>query len=152
MKINDFAKNLFLLSKLCVLGLLTGTLGGLVGAAFSIFLSFVTNVRESFPWLILFLPLGGVVTVLLYRAFGMENHRGGNELILQLKSEAKIRAIATPLIFISTAITHFLEGSSGKEGAALQLGGAGSSAISDVLKLKGVCRTVGTQETVLCVN
>ena len=142
MKLIDFAKNLLLPLKLCALGAFAGILGGLVGTAFSYLLSFVTDLRESTPWLILFLPLGGVLTVLVYRYFKMDAHRGVNEIIPQLKSGSKIRAVAAPLIFVSTAITHLFGGSAGKEGAALQIGGAGGAAVSDVLKLKGRCRTV----------
>lgn len=142
MKLIDFAKKLLLPLKLCALGALAGILGGLVGTAFSYLLSFVTDLRESTPWLILFLPLGGVLTVLVYRYFKMDAHRGVNEIIPQLKSGSKIRAVAAPLIFVSTAITHLFGGSAGKEGAALQIGGAGGAAVSDVLKLKGRCRTV----------
>ncbi|MBQ4648974.1 MAG: chloride channel protein [Clostridia bacterium] len=142
MKLIDFAKKLLLPLKLCALGALAGILGGLVGTAFSYLLSFVTDLRESTPWLILFLPLGGVLTVLVYRYFKMDAHRGVNEIIPQLKSGSKIRAVAAPLIFVSTAITHLFGGSAGKEGAALQIGGAGGAAVSDVLRLKGRCRTV----------
>lgn len=142
MKLIDFAKKLLLPLKLCALGALAGILGGLVGTAFSYLLSFVTDLRESTPWLILLLPAGGVLTVLMYRYFKMDAHRGINEIIPQLKSGSKIRAVAAPLIFVSTAITHLFGGSAGKEGAALQIGGAGGAAVSDVLRLKDRCRTV----------
>ena len=135
-------KRLFSLLKLCALGLLTGILGGLAGGAFSFLLSTVTGFREACPWLILLLPVGGVVTVFLYRVFRMEEHCNTNEMILSLKNEHKIYPIAAPLIFISTGITHLLGGSAGREGAALQLGGAGASAVSDLLKLKGNRRRV----------
>lgn len=142
MKLIDFAKKLLLPLKLCALGALAGILGGLVGTAFSYLLSFVTDLRESTPWLILLLPAGGVLTVLAYRYFKMDAHRGINEIIPQLKNGSKIRAVAAPLIFVSTAITHLFGGSAGKEGAALQIGGAGGTAVSDVLRLKDRCRTV----------
>lgn len=142
MNFKGFTKKLLFVLKLCGFGLLTGVPGGLAGAAFSLLLSFVTNLREASPRIILLLPLGGLVTALLYRGFALEDHRGTNEIVQQLKSESKIRAVAAPLIFVSTAITHLLGGSAGREGAALQLGGAGSSAVSDVLKLKGTERTV----------
>ena len=142
MKFNDFTKKFLLFLKLCAFGLITGVSGGFVGAAFAALLSFVTKLRESAPWLILLLPLGGVITVFLYRISALEKHRGTNEIILNLRNGSKIRSVAAPLIFISTAITHLFGGSAGREGAALQLGGAGSSAISDLLKLKGTQRTV----------
>ncbi len=128
--------------KLCALGLLIGTLGGAVGAAFSHLLSFVTHTREASPWLILLLPVAGVVTVALYKLSRMSDYGGTNEIIRCLENKSPIRAIAAPLIFISTAITHLFGGSAGREGAAIQLGGAGASALSNAFRLKDSERTV----------
>lgn len=47
MKNINFKKTLFGVLKLCVLGVLIGALGGLVGGCFSHLLYFVTNVREA---------------------------------------------------------------------------------------------------------
>ncbi len=126
---------------MCGLGLLIGVLGGGVGAAFAHLLAFVTGVREASPWLVLLLPLGAVATVLLYRISRMSDFGGTNEIIRGLDNKP-IRPLAAPLIFVSTAITHLLGGSAGREGAALQLGGAGASAVSDLLRLKEDQRTV----------
>ncbi|MBE6805250.1 MAG: chloride channel protein [Ruminococcaceae bacterium] len=142
MKNITFKRIFFGLLKRCILGVLIGTLGGLVGACFAHLLSFVTRLREAGPWLILLLPVGGIATVLLYRVFGMHNFGGTNEIIHCLEDKRPIRVIAAPLIFISTAITHLLGGSAGREGAALQLGGAGASALSNILRLKENDRTI----------
>ena len=128
--------------KLSALGVLVGLLGGAVGAAFAHTLSLSTSFRESAPWLILLLPLGAVATVVLYRVFDMSDHGGTNEIIHGVINQSKIRSIAAPLIFVSTAITHLFGGSAGREGAAIQLGGAGAAAVSDVLKLKDDERSV----------
>ncbi len=120
---------------MCGLGLAIGVLGGAVGAAFAHLLAFVTSVRETASWLVLLLPLGGIVTVLLYRISRMSDFGGTNEIIRGIDNKP-IRAMAAPLIFVSTAITHLFGGSAGREGAALQLGGAGASALSDILRLK----------------
>ncbi len=128
--------------KLCGLGLLIGVLGGLTSAVFSHLLSFVTVLRESASWLIFLLPIGGVAIVLLYRAFGMKDSYGTNSLIESIKNKGEIRPVVAPLIFLSTAITHLFGGSAGKEGAAIQLGGAAASGISNVLRLKDDERTV----------
>ena len=142
MKNNNFIKNCLTFLKLCLLGIVAGIFGGLIGVVFASLLSFVTHTRETNPWLILLLPLGGIITVFIYRKFKVDTHRGTNEIIQNIKSESKIKAIIAPIIFVSTAITHLLGGSAGKEGAALQLGGAGSSAISNLLKLKDRERTI----------
>lgn len=122
--------------KMCASGLLMGILGGLVSAAFSHLLSLVTGIREGSPWLILLLPVGGIATVVLYKIFGMQEYGGTNKIILCVKNKCEIKPAAAPLIFISTAITHLFGGSAGKEGAAIQLGGAVASAFSKVLRLK----------------
>ncbi len=128
--------------KWCALGVLIGTLGGLIGACFAHLLSFVTQLRQAEPWLILLLPLGSIATVLLYKAFGMHNYGGTNEIVLCLTNKKTVRTIAAPLIFISSAITHLLGGSAGREGAALQLGGAGAAALWRVLRLKEEDRAI----------
>ena len=128
--------------KLCALGVLIGTLGGLIGVCFAHSLSFVTRLREAEPWLVLLLPIGSAATVLLYQVFGMHNYGGTNEIILCLTNKKPIRTIAAPLIFISSTITHLFGGSAGREGAALQLGGAGAAALWRLLRLKENDRTI----------
>ena len=136
MKKINFKNTLFSISKLCVLGVLIGALGGLIGGCFSHLLSFVTNVREVDSWLIFLLPLGGITTVGLYRVFRMGDYGGTNEIIHRLDDKRPIRFIAAPLIFISTAITHLFGGSAGREGAAIQLGGTIASTLSNIFRLK----------------
>lgn len=136
MKSIDFRKMLVLALKLCILGLLIGALGGLLGAAFSHTLSFANSLRKSFPFIVVFLPLGGIATVLLYRVLGMSEYGGTNKIIGCLKNGSEIKPVVAPLIFVSTAITHLFGGSAGKEGAAIQLGGAFASALSSVFRLK----------------
>lgn len=135
MKNTTFKKTLLNILKLSVLGVLVGALGGLVGAAFSHTLSFVTNLRESAPWLILLLPVGAVATAFLYRIFKAKEQSSTNEIILCIANNKPVRFIAAPLIFVCSAISHLFGGSAGREGAALQLGGAGASWLSRVLKL-----------------
>ena len=142
MKNSRFTKQIILIIKICLLGLLIGALGGLVGAAFSYLLSSVTGLREAVPWIILLLPLGGIITVAIYRIANMSDYGGANEIVGCIEKNKPIRAIAAPLIFVATAITHLFGGSAGKEGAALQLGGAGASAIANALRLKDDERTI----------
>ncbi len=137
-----FKKTLFGVLKWCALGVLIGTLGGLIGACFAHLLSLVTRLRQAEPWLILLLPIGSIATVLLYQVFDMHNYGGTNEIILCLTNKKPIRTIAAPLIFISSAITHLFGGSAGREGAALQLGGAGAASLWRMLRLKENDRTI----------
>ena len=124
------------------LGLLTGAFGGLVGALFSHTLSFVTDLRTANPWLIFLLPVGGLATVGIYRLFGMRNNRGTNDIIDAILNNRPVKILVAPVIFIATAITHLFGGSAGREGAALQLGGAGASALAKLFRLHGEERTI----------
>ena len=124
------------------LGLLTGVFGGLVGALFAHTLSFVTGLRNANPWLIFLLPVGGLATVGIYRLFGMRNNRGTNEIIDAILDNRPVKVLVAPVIFLATAITHLFGGSAGREGAALQLGGAGASALAKIFRLKGEERTI----------
>ena len=142
MKNMTFKKIFLGILQLCALGVLIGTLGGLIGACFAHLLSLVTRLRQAEPWLILLLPIGSIATVLLYQVFDMHNYGGTNEIILCLTNKKPIRTIAAPLIFISSAITHLFCGSAGREGAALQLGGAGAAALWRMLRLKENDRTI----------
>ena len=142
MKDKPFIKRFLCVLKWCALGILIGTLGGLIGACFAHSLSFVTRLRQAEPWLVLLLPFGSIATVLLYRIFGMQSFGGTNEIILCLKNKKPIQAIAAPLIFVSSTITHLLGGSAGREGAALQLGGAGAAALCRMMRLKENDQTV----------
>ncbi len=126
--------------KMSGLGVVIGVLGGLVGGAFLYLLTWVAQMRQWNPWLILLLPIGGIATALLYRFLGLGDHGGTNEIVHCVNENKPIRAWAAPLIFLSTAITHLLGGSAGKEGAAIQLGGAGASFVADKLRLKDECR------------
>lgn len=100
-----------------------GTLGGLLGALFHHALHFVTHLRLQNTWLIFLLPLGGLLTVWIYRVFDLRNNRGTNEIIDAVLDGHAVSPLVAPVIFLATAITHLFGGSAGREGAALQLGG-----------------------------
>ena len=119
-----------------------GFLGGLLGAGFSHALQFVTELRTAHPWILWFLPIGGLATIALYRSFKMSGNRGANEIIEAILRHKPVKAAVAPVIFLSTAITHLVGGSAGREGAALQLGGSVASLLSSGLRLKEEERTV----------
>lgn len=77
----------------------------------------------EYPWVILTLPLAGLVIVFLYQKIGKED-RGTNQVLSFIRSKDEVPFRAAPLIFISTILTHLAGGSAGREGAAIQLGGS----------------------------
>ena len=118
------------------LGILIGIVGGFLGAVFHHALSFVTQTRGQYPWVLYLLPLGGLLTLGIYRWLGLKNNRGTNEVIDAVLNDGYVNPAIAPAIFLSTAITHFLGGSAGREGAALQLGGASASLLGRLFHLK----------------
>ena len=124
------------------LGILMGFGGGAIGSGFHYVLHFVTHLRGEHSWIIWLLPLGGLLTIGIYRLFGLQNNRGTNEIIDAILENRRVSAWIAPAIFLSTTTTHLLGGSAGREGAALQLGGAVASWTARILKLNENDRTV----------
>ena len=59
----------------------------------------------------------------------MEKDRGTNFVLVAVRENQPLRLRTAPLIFAATVLTHLLGGSSGREGAILQIGGSLSSKI-----------------------
>lgn len=124
------------------LGTVIGIIGGLLGAGFHYALYFMTHLRGEHNWLIFLLPLGGLMSVGIYRLFGLRNNRGTNEIIDAILDDKEVSPMVAPVIFLASSITHLFGGSAGREGAALQLGGSVASVLGKLLKLKDKDKTV----------
>ncbi|MFT4175901.1 MAG: voltage-gated chloride channel family protein [Luteolibacter sp.] len=102
-------------------------LSAAIGSASAFFLwsmKLVTETRFSHPWLLYFLPLGGLATGLLYRYYGSTAAAGNNLLIDEIhKPGAGVPRRLAPLVLLCTLITHLFGGSAGREGTAVQMGG-----------------------------
>ncbi len=102
---------------------LAGVLGGTASAVLLVSLNWATVTREAHQWLILLLPVAGLLVGLMYRYLGTAVE-AGNNLILDEVHEPKrtIPIRMTPLILIGTFMTHLFGGSAGREGTAIQTG------------------------------
>ena len=109
---------------------------GSLNAFFLWALSFVTQTRVANDWLLYLLPLAGLLIVYLYRNLG-KNSEGGNNLIMDEIHQpgAGIPARMGPLVLLTTVITHLFGGSAGREGTAVQIGGAATHALAKLLNL-----------------
>lgn len=122
--------------KWLICAIIVGATCGAVGSAFHYSVEFVTDFRESHKWIILFLPLAGLLIVFLYRVSGIRHDKGTNLVIGSIRSpEDRIPFKVAPLIFVATVITHLFGGSAGREGAALQIGGGIGASIGKLLHL-----------------
>ena len=134
-KLRSPKKYLHWFCKWSVLGVLMGTVGGLLGAVFHHALHFVTHLRQEHTWLVLLLPIGGLLSVAWYRLLKLKKNRGTNEIIDAVLGGEELRPQIAPGIFGAAMLTHLFGGSAGREGAALQLGGSVASIMSKLLKL-----------------
>ena len=133
-----------ILLKWGLLGVLMGGIGGVLGAVFHHALHFVTHFRGEHTWIVLLLPLAGLLTVGIYRITGLKKNRGTNEIIDAVLNGEEVNPLIAPVIFLATAITHLFGGSAGREGAALQLGGSVASKLGKLLRMDENERTVMT--------
>ena len=128
--------------KWAFLSMIVGMVGGLLGAAFHHALHFVTHVRAENNWLIYLLPVGGLLSVAIYRVLGMTKNRGTNEIIDAILQKKPVSPMVAPAVFLASAVTHLFGGSAGREGAALQIGGSMASKLGKLMKLKDHNRTI----------
>lgn len=121
--------------ELSFIALLVGIVGGIVGGAFHKAVDIATEFRCENTNLIYWLPLGGLLIVFIYRIFKLKTDPGTNRILSSVRGEEQIPISIGPSIFFATIITHLFGGSAGREGAALQLGGAIGSGIGKAFKL-----------------
>lgn len=114
-----------------------GILGGAASALLLVSLEWATNTRESNLWLIALLPLGGLVIGLVYHYYGEGVVKGNNQLLEEFHSPNKIIPFRmAPLVLFGTVATHLFGGSAGREGTAVQMGGAIADRFTHIFKLK----------------
>lgn len=95
-----------------------------------------TRARFDHPWLLFLLPLGGAAISLLYRWLGQSVEAGNNLLIDQIHEPGGgVPLRMAPLILLGTVVTHLFGGSAGREGTAVQLGGALASGAARLARL-----------------
>ena len=143
---------LFML-KWLVISILTIGLIGTATAWFLIALDFVTIWRTDHIWVVNFLPLIGLGIGYAYHYFGTAVQKGNNLILETHQAEETTSSSSTtststkpipllmaPLVFISTLLTHIGGGSAGREGTAVQMGGAIADQFTTLFKLSSAER------------
>jgi len=132
---NKTKQSILHLLKWMALALAVGIAGGVVGGVFHKLLDCVTELRAEHTWLILLLPVGGVIIAGLYYLAKQKGALDTNRVFDAVQTDDRVPLTMTPLIFISTLISHLCGASVGREGAALQLGGSIGYNIGKLLRL-----------------
>jgi H+/Cl- antiporter ClcA len=104
---------------------LIGVLSGSASAFFLVSLEWVTQFRIHHDWIIWLLPFGGLIVGYTYYFWGESVVKGNNLLLEEYESPKKVIPFKmAPLVLLGTLITHLFGGSAGREGTAVQMGGA----------------------------
>jgi H+/Cl- antiporter ClcA len=132
----NLKNTILLLAKWILLCVLIGIFSGSASAFFLVALEWVTQFREHHNWMIWLLPIGGLCIGLLYHYYGKEVVKGNNLLLEEYEKPQKtIPLKMAPLVLIGTLITHLVGGSAGREGTAVQMGGAIADQFKSLFKL-----------------
>lgn len=124
------------LGKWIVLAVAVAALAGSASAGFLLALDWATLTRESHPWLIGLLPVAGFAVGWLYLRLGQPVEAGNNLLIDEIHDPKKVVPLRmAPLILGSTVVSHLFGASVGREGTAVQMGGALADQLTHLFKL-----------------
>jgi len=119
------------------------------GAACAFFLwalEIVTRLQSDYSWLLLSLPLAGLLTAYLYERHGRGADKGNNLILEAIHTRTDenpdddsslVPRRMAPLILIATLLTHAAGGSAGREGTAVQMGGSLGATWARLLRLDG---------------
>ncbi len=132
----------------------------LIGSSIALFLwslDQAITLFKGYPWLIYALPIAGLLTGWLYDKLGKNCHAGNNQVYQEIRhclidqqgtKESRLTVenddsnsnqptplIMAPLVLLGTLLTHLCGGSAGREGTAIQIGGAIASWLSRTWKM-----------------
>jgi H+/Cl- antiporter ClcA len=134
-QIEFFPSLVFTLKWLLIAGIVA-FLAGSASAFFLLGLNWVTEYREANVWIIALLPIGGLLIGWVYHRFGESVVKGNNQLLEEFYLPQKtIPLRMAPLVLFGTLATHLFGGSAGREGTAVQMGGAIADQFTKWLKL-----------------
>ena len=120
-----------------VVSVFIGIIVGTIDAVFGRILLLISEFRDQYILFLLpFLPVAGVVIMLIYKKFSKESIKGMTLIFQTGHGEIdKIPKRLVPLVMFSTWITHLFGGSAGREGVAVQLGATIAHTIGRKLRI-----------------
>lgn len=129
------------LLKWLLVSLVVGIAVGGSAAFFLYALDWCTEYREANTEIIWLLPVAGFLIGALYFYFGKSVVKGNNQLIEEYHyPEKTIPFRMAPLVLVTTLMTHLFGGSAGREGTAVQMGGAIADQLSRFIDLRSLDR------------
>ncbi len=124
------------MAKWLLLAAMVAILAGTASAFFLISLDYVTDARNTHRWLVWLLPLAGFAVGWVYLRFGQQVEAGNNLLIDEIHDPKKVIPLRmAPLVLGGTILSHLFGASVGREGTAVQMGGALADQLTHIFKL-----------------
>lgn len=131
------------IAKWLALAGLVALLAGSASALFLFSLDHATQWRESHRWAIWLLPVAGFAVGLAYHLIGKPVDAGNNLIIDEIHDPKKIVPLRmVPMVLVGTVVSHLFGASVGREGTAVQMGGALADQLTHVFRLRREDRRV----------
>ncbi|WP_219135489.1 voltage-gated chloride channel family protein [Janthinobacterium sp. UMAB-60] len=131
------------LLKWLLLAFVVAVLAGSASAGFLYALDWATRTRLAHAWLIWLLPVAGFAVGWLYLRYGSSVEGGANLLIDEIHDPKKIIPLRmAPLVLGGTVISHLFGASVGREGTAVQMGGALADQLTRMFRLNNEDRRI----------
>jgi H+/Cl- antiporter ClcA len=123
-----------------------GTIGILTGTSSAVLLAtldWAAGWREAHRWMIVLLPVGGLLSGLIYHYLGKSVEAGNNLLLEEIHDPQQVISWQmTPLVLFGTTIAHLFGASVGREGTAVQMGAAIVDRFTLILRLNDADRRI----------
>lgn len=131
------------LGKWLVLAGIVACLAGSASAFFLFALDHATRWRELHPQVIWLLPVAGFAVGWVYFRFGQSVDAGNNLLIDEIHDPKRVVPLRmAPLVLGGTVVSHLFGASVGREGTAVQMGGALADQLTHLFRLRPEDRRV----------
>lgn len=131
------------LGKWLIIASLVAVLTGSASAFFLLALDRATTWREAHRWAIWLLPVAGFGVGLIYHLLGKQVDAGNNLIIDEIHDPKKVVPLRmAPLVLGGTVVSHLFGASVGREGTAVQMGGALADQLTHLLRLQREDRRV----------
>ena len=131
------------LLKWLLIAFVVAVLAGSASAGFLFALDWATRTRLAHAWLIWLLPVAGFAVGWLYLRYGSSVEGGANLLIDEIHDPKKIIPLRmVPLVLGGTVLSHLFGASVGREGTAVQMGGALADQLTRMFRLNNEDRRI----------
>jgi H+/Cl- antiporter ClcA len=130
-------------AKWLLLALAVGALAGTASAGFLFALDWATATRGAHRWLLWLLPFAGFAVGWVYLRFGRAVEAGNNLLIDEIHDPKSVIPLRmAPLVLGGTVVSHLFGASVGREGTAVQMGGALADQLTRLFRLEPADRRI----------